>query len=140
MTRSFIHGAGRDATAPRTLTHTTMEGPAEELPIYSPRMGTTGNLSEHRYTLRDKSGRERLSLHFKSRATNPNHTPLFLEGDTIRGEVRLDLAKAETLKGITITVRVCQFAMRCPPPPFLHLTLARYVGLRQPWALGRNPF
>jgi hypothetical protein len=118
---SLIHGAGRHATAP-PLTHTTMEpeGPAEELPIYSrnpgPRTGTTGSLSEHRYALRDKNGRDRLSLHFKSRANNPKHTPLFLEGDTIRGEVRLDLAKAETLKGITITV--------CPESRcrFLHLT------------------
>ena len=84
---------------------TTMEGPVEELPVYSPRTGTTESLSEHRYALRDKNGHDKLSLHFRSRATNPKHTPLFLEGDTIRGEVRLDLAKAETLKGITITVR-----------------------------------
>ena len=112
---SLILGAGRDATAP-PLTHTTMEGPAEELPIYSrnpgTRTGTTGSLSEHRYALRDKNGRDRLSLHFKSRATNPKHTPLFLEGDTIRGEVRLDLVKAETLKGITITVRAVRRRFR----------------------------
>ena len=100
-----------------------MEGPVEELPVYSPRTGTTGSLSEHRYALRDKNGRDKLSLHFKSRATNAKHTPLFLEGDTIRGEVRLDLAKAETLKGITITVRhtVCDDARR------LHFTSHLFV-------------
>jgi hypothetical protein len=101
-----------------------MEGPAEELPVYSrnpgrPRTGTTGSLSEHRYALQDKNGRDRLSLHFKSRATNSKHTPLFLEGDTIRGEVRLDLAKTETLKGITITVR--RAVPLRPPRPSSHL-------------------
>lgn len=87
-----------------------MEGPAEELPIYSPnlrhpRAGTGSLRSEHRYALRDKSGRDWLSFQVKSRAAESKHAPLYLEGDTIRGEVRLDLARAETLKGITITVR-----------------------------------
>jgi hypothetical protein len=87
----------------------TMEDPTEELPNYSPspehpRAGIRSLRREHRYALRDKNGRDWLSFQVKSRASNSKHTPLFLEGDTIRGEVRLDLIKAETVKGITISV------------------------------------
>lgn len=86
-----------------------MEGPAEEAPNLSPnpanpRTGIRGLRREHRYALRDKNGRDWLSLQVKSRASNSKHAPLYLEGDIIRGEVRLDLVKVETLKGITITV------------------------------------
>ena len=59
---------------------------------------------EHRYALQDKSGSDWISFKVKSRAADPKHTPLFFEGDIIKGEVQLDLAKAETLKGLTITV------------------------------------
>ena len=40
---------------------------------------------------------------------DPKHAPLFFEGDTIKGEVQLDFAKAQTLKGLTITVRAPGF-------------------------------
>ncbi|KAH9003146.1 hypothetical protein EDB86DRAFT_2799637 [Lactarius hatsudake] len=89
-----------------------MEGFAEELPSYSPNPGhpravaSSGSLrSEHRYALQDKNGRDWLSFKVQSRAADSKHMPLFLEGDIIKGEVRLDLAKAETLKGLTITIR-----------------------------------
>ncbi|KAH9168854.1 hypothetical protein EDB89DRAFT_2115250 [Lactarius sanguifluus] len=89
-----------------------MEDPAEELPTYSPNPGhpragaSSGSLrSEHRYALQDKNGRDWLSFKVQSRAADSKHMPLFLEGDVIKGEVRLDLAKAETLKGLTITIR-----------------------------------
>ena len=92
------------------------DGPtSEEPPNYSPNPGHpspnvntrtgSGVRSEHRYALRDKNGRDWLSFKVKSRAADPKHMPLFLEGDTIKGEVCLDLAKPETLKGLTITVR-----------------------------------
>ena len=68
-------------------------------------------ICEHRYALRDKNGRDWLSFRVQSRAANPEHMPLFLEGDTIKGEVCLDLTKPETLKGLTITVR-CQAELR----------------------------
>lgn len=95
-----------------------MEGPAEELPNYSPnpghpRTGIPSLRREHRYALQDKNGRDWLSFQIKSRASNSKHAPLYLEGDTIRGEVRLDLIKAETLKGITITVSLSHY--RAPP-------------------------
>ena len=88
-----------------------MESHTEELPEYSPaaRPPTgTGNLNfghEHRYALQDRSGREWLSFKMKSRAADPKHAPLFFDGDRIKGVVQLDLAKAQTLKGLTITVR-----------------------------------
>lgn len=94
-----------------------MEGPAEELPNYSPnpghpRTGIPSLRREHRFALQDKNGRDWLSFQVKSRASNSKNTPLYLEGDTIRGEVRLDLIKAETLKGITITVSQPQLPAR----------------------------
>ncbi|KAH9052919.1 hypothetical protein EDB83DRAFT_2542899 [Lactarius deliciosus] len=79
--------------------------------MWSPSSGrragaSSGSLrSEHRYALQDKNGRDWLSFKVQSRAADSKHMPLFLEGDIIKGEVRLDLAKAETLKGLTITMR-----------------------------------
>jgi hypothetical protein len=46
----------------------------------------------------------RIPFEVESRAADPKHTPLFFEGDIIKGELQLDLPKAETLKGLTITV------------------------------------
>ncbi|KAI0255041.1 hypothetical protein BJV78DRAFT_1279651 [Lactifluus subvellereus] len=87
-----------------------MEGQAEVLPEYSPNPGRpltgTGGLScEHRYALRDCGGRDWFSFNLKSRAADPKHIPVFLAGDTIRGEVQVDLGKAKTLKGLTVTIR-----------------------------------
>jgi hypothetical protein len=87
-----------------------MEGHTDEPPAYSPtprrhRIGAGRFRHEHRYVLEDKSGRNWVSFKVKSRAADPKNTPLFFEGDTIAGEVQLDLAKAKTLKGLTITVR-----------------------------------
>ena len=120
-----------------------MEGPAEELPIYSPNLerpqaGTGSLRSEHRYALPDKSGRDWLSFQVKSRAAESKHAPLYLEGDTIRGEVRLDLARAETLKGITITVRRGAHATAASV-----ISLARAISFtqqRQPWDRRKRSF
>lgn len=86
--------------------YNTMEGPTEELPSYSPTLGhpRASTRSEHRYALRDKNNRDWLSFKVKSRAADSKQMPLFLEGDIIKGEVCLDLARAETLKGLTVTV------------------------------------
>ncbi|KAI0303667.1 hypothetical protein B0F90DRAFT_1892715 [Multifurca ochricompacta] len=82
----------------------------EELPEYSPnpgrpRAGTRGFSCEHRYALQDRNGHDWISFKVKSRAADSKHMPLFFEGDTIKGEVQLELSKAETLKGLTITIR-----------------------------------
>jgi hypothetical protein len=105
---------------PKTALSPPMDGPTEELPNYSPNPGhprasTGGVRSEHRYALQDKNGRDWLSFKVKSRAADSKHMPLFLEGDIIKGEVCLDLARAETLKGLTITVRPRRGQLaRCP--------------------------
>ena len=49
-----------------------------------------------------------VSFKVKSRAADPNHTPLFFKGDIIKGEVQFDPAKVETLTGLTITVCASQ--------------------------------
>jgi hypothetical protein len=54
--------------------------------------------------LKDKSGREWVAFKVWSRAVDPKHAPLFFEGDAIKGEVQLDFAKAQVLKGLTVTV------------------------------------
>jgi hypothetical protein len=83
----------------------------EELPEYSPgprppliRTGYVNSSQEHRFVLRDKSGREWLSFKMRSRAVDPKYMPMFFDGDVIKGLVLLDLAKPETLKGLTVTV------------------------------------
>ena len=73
-----------------------------------PRTGTSNFRHEHHHALQDKSGSDRVSFRVKSRAADPNHTPLFFKGDIIKGEVQFDLAKAETLTGLTITVCASQ--------------------------------
>ncbi|KAH9986499.1 hypothetical protein BJV77DRAFT_1080464 [Russula vinacea] len=63
-----------------------------------------------------------VSFRVKSRAADPKNTPLFFEGDTITGEVQLDLAKAKTLKGLTITVRAGTTAVGQEEELFLDIT------------------
>ncbi|KAF8485983.1 hypothetical protein DFH94DRAFT_162838 [Russula ochroleuca] len=106
----------------------TMEGHTDEPPAYrqTPRrhriLGAGRFRHEHRYVLQDKSGRDWVSFRIKSRAADPKNTPLFFEGDTIRGEVQLDLAKAKTLKGLTITVRAGMTAVGQEEELFLDIT------------------
>ena len=74
-------------------------------PAYGPTArGARNSRHEHRYALQDKGGRDWVSFKFKSRAADPKHAPLVFGGDVIEGEVQLNLANAETLKGLTITV------------------------------------
>jgi len=103
-----------------------MRGDTEELPGYSPaprrpRTGTGGFRREHRFSLKDRSGREWLSFKVNSRAVNTKNIPVFLDGDTVEGEVQLDLAKAQRLKCLTITVDWPASAVDTPSSP---LTLA----------------
>jgi hypothetical protein len=83
--------------------------PDPELPGYS-----TGPLvvsqaviwrSEHVRSLENK-GRPWISLFVKSRLTNPTLAPQFLGCDDISGRVELDLDKSETVKAVTISVRL----------------------------------
>jgi hypothetical protein len=84
--------------------HTDQPPPAYRATPTRPRTGASSFRHEHCYALQDKSGSDWVSFKVKSRAADPKHAPLFFEGDIIKGEVQLNLAKAETLKGLTITV------------------------------------
>ena len=85
-----------------------------------PRTGTSNFRHEHHHALQDKSGSDRVSFKVKSRAADPNHTPLFFKGDIIKGEVQFDPAKVETLTGLTITVCAFQsYSTRALPWPRL---------------------
>lgn len=72
----------------------------------------------------------RIGVKVKSRAADPKHTPLFFKGDIIKGEVQFDLAKAETLKGLTITVCASQsYSTSALPWPRLSLSALTLVSL-----------
>jgi hypothetical protein len=98
--------------------HTDQPPPAYSSTPTRPRTGACNFRHEHRYALQGKSGSDWVSFKVKSRAADPKHTPLFFDGDIIKGEVRLDLAKAETLKGLTVTVSTSPTTgseSGCPP-------------------------
>ncbi|KAH9481699.1 hypothetical protein JR316_0006226 [Psilocybe cubensis] len=60
---------------------------------------------EHHKYLETAKGKKWLSMFVKSRATNPTSLPVFFEGDIISGRVELDIDKAESSKGISITIQ-----------------------------------
>lgn len=68
--------------------------------------GTSGSglAREHHKFLETGKGKKWLSMFVKSRATSAASLPVFFEGDTIFGRVELDLDKAESSKGVSITV------------------------------------
>jgi hypothetical protein len=103
-------------------------------PAYSPtatRPGTGASnfRHKHRYALQDKSGSDWVSFKVKSRAADPKHTPLVFGGDIIEGEVQLNLAKAETLKDLTITVCASLKLVPCPLMAQLRLSALTLVSL-----------
>jgi hypothetical protein len=65
---------------------------------------------EHQRSLETAKGKKWLTLFVKSRANNSS-LPIFLEGDIVSGRVELDLDKAESSKGVTVTVSV---PLTCP--------------------------
>ncbi|KAH9972189.1 hypothetical protein BGW80DRAFT_1437699 [Lactifluus volemus] len=78
-----------------------MEGHSEELPEYSPNPVPTCSRSldcEHWY------GHDWFSFVVKSRAADSSGIPVFLAGDTITGEVRLNIGKTKTIKGLKVTI------------------------------------
>ncbi|THH15557.1 hypothetical protein EW146_g4933 [Bondarzewia mesenterica] len=82
-----------------------------ELPEYSPRTSrprpaqTNPYNCKHKVSLENSKGRAWVSLLVNSRAQNANHMPLFFDRDVISGEVQVNLDKAESIKGITVTMR-----------------------------------
>ena len=72
-------------------------------------------LTPHSFYLRDTHGRPWMTLSLQSRAQSSKYLPVYCEGDTISGELTLDLLSPETLKGITITV--CGHSLQPRPAP-----------------------
>ncbi|KAF8905073.1 hypothetical protein CPB84DRAFT_1845155 [Gymnopilus junonius] len=64
-----------------------------------------GLAREHHRFLEGAKGKKWLSMFVKSRASNAASLPVFFEGDTISGRVEVDLDKAESSKGVTISIR-----------------------------------
>ncbi|KAF9234229.1 hypothetical protein BU15DRAFT_90063 [Melanogaster broomeanus] len=56
------------------------------------------------YRSEDSKGHKWLTLTVKSRALQPASPPCFYQGDTVSGQVTLDVPKSEAIKGITIKV------------------------------------
>ncbi|KAF9223898.1 hypothetical protein BS17DRAFT_795942 [Gyrodon lividus] len=86
-----------------------------ELPGYSPPVppplqsaGTSANTtqlgSQHLSSLEDSKGYKWLSLTVSSRTSDPTSPPCFYQGDTISGQVDLDVLKSESIKAITVKV------------------------------------
>ena len=87
----------------------TKEGDSE-LPGYTTGEGVNGRgahgpyETEHAYELKNTKGRAWLNLRLRSRAPNKSSLPLFMTEDEIKGEVQVDLEKAESSKGVVIAV------------------------------------
>jgi hypothetical protein len=74
-----------------------------ELPSYAARVQTPKGSEHHKYLERSK-GQKWLSLFVKSWARDAASMPMFFENADISGRVEVDLDKAESIKGITISV------------------------------------
>ncbi|KIJ67028.1 hypothetical protein HYDPIDRAFT_109020 [Hydnomerulius pinastri MD-312] len=86
-----------------------------ELPGYSPpapppphSAGSSSNTaqagSSHSLSLEDSKAHKWLTLTVSNRAPDSGSLPCFVEGDTISGQVDLDVSKSESIKGITVKV------------------------------------
>ena len=87
-------------------------GTDAELPTYSgPSSSRRGGgrsrriRTEHIYTINNADGTPWLYLKLKSWASSANSLPLFIEGQTIKGDVDLDLKKSDSISAIVVNVR-----------------------------------
>ncbi|KZV63883.1 hypothetical protein PENSPDRAFT_656964 [Peniophora sp. CONT] len=77
---------------------------AEELPGYT-ELGTGALKTEHEFFIRNNKAKAWLTLKLRSRATEAKFLPVYCDGDSVTGEVVLDLESDEKTKGITLTLR-----------------------------------
>jgi len=87
----------------------------------TPAQGPNGS-GEHRRSLETAKGKKWLTLFVKSRA-NSSSLPVFLEGDIVTGRVELDLDKAESSKGVTVTVSLSLPLLCATQPGYLGFTI-----------------
>ena len=78
---------------------------AEELPGYSESNSTGVFRTEHEFFIRNNKAKPWLTLKLYSRATEVKFLPVYCDGDSVTGEVILDLESDEKTKGISFTVR-----------------------------------
>ena len=60
--------------------------------------------TKHSYSRETGKGKPWLTLNVTSRAVSPKVLPVFRDDDEISGEVKIDLDKPESYKGITVNV------------------------------------
>jgi hypothetical protein len=82
--------------------------PSAARPPLSPQTISTSKApaldTEHHYSLETSNHKAWVTLAVKSRASSANSLPLFVDGDDIAGVVTFDLKKAESVKGVTLSV------------------------------------
>ncbi|KAH8117915.1 hypothetical protein DFH11DRAFT_1571413 [Phellopilus nigrolimitatus] len=99
-----------------------------ELPVYTADAvsangsGSSDLRTEHTYSLNNAKGKPWLTLRVHSRSPSGKTLPVFLDGDEIRGEVRIELEKPEGCKGVLIGVLAENTAVGQEAVPFLDLT------------------
>ncbi|VDB85711.1 unnamed protein product [Peniophora sp. CBMAI 1063] len=77
---------------------------ADELPGYT-EFGTGTFKTEHEFYIRNNKAKPWLTLRLRSRATETKFLPVYCDGDSVTGEVVLDLESDEKTKGISFTLR-----------------------------------
>ncbi len=79
-----------------------------DLPSYTSPRSPTGTRdrarSEHQFTLTDKTGKAWAVWTLLSDARSPAQMPLFIEGSTIAGSLKLHLDEPDGIEAIDITV------------------------------------
>jgi hypothetical protein len=71
-------------------------------PPYNPE----GDLGvEHRYPLSDRSQKQWGVLTLASAAKSPRSTPIYYEGDAVRGTFEMEVDNADSIRSINILVR-----------------------------------
>ncbi|TDL25704.1 hypothetical protein BD410DRAFT_895932 [Rickenella mellea] len=103
----------------------------KELPGYSPQKPQAtarAGQTEQAYSLETNAGRKWITLRVTSWSPNPKSLPLFLDGDTIKGTVEVDLEKPESSKGVSINISGEVTSVGQEPQPFLDLSSQLWTG------------
>lgn len=77
---------------------------AEDLPGYT-ELGSGIFKTDHEFFIRNNKSKPWLTLKLRSRATEAKFLPVYCDGDSVTGELILDLESDEKTKGISLTVR-----------------------------------
>ena len=82
--------------------------PDSELPSYSRSGSASWDVpplrTDHVYRLQRKSGEQWLTLTLRSRAEDPDDTPIFFQGGVIAGSLQADFEKEESIESVSAFV------------------------------------